>query len=483
MRQQLVKNLLFVLVVNILVKAVWIFFIDRNVQIRVGYESYGAFQALLNLGMIFQIVLDFGLTQYNSREIATDPRRIRILFSSMLWTRIMLSVVYAFIVVAVALVLGYEKVQIHLLLAVMGILALNSMLAFLRSSVAALHYFRLDGLLAVIDRLLMIMLCGALLVLPNYAQEFKIEWFVWSQIVCYGIAVLIAFFVLFKISPVKIHFSYRPQIIKRVIRESAPFALLVFLMSIYMRADSVMIERLCGDEGKMQAGIYASAFRLLDVANIFGIMFAGMLLPIFSKMFAQKEDIAFTVRTSVNIMMPIAFVIALVSVFWGDDMMQFLYHKASNQHDGLIFALLMCSFPAYCLMYIYSTLLTAKGNLALLNKISLVIVVFNLSLHALLIPAHQAIGAAWAVLATEWLVAALVIFFAHRQCELPHNYRWLATHLGFVICVALISFLVYQLPLDWYIQMPVTLVAAFLLLFLFRFWTINSFKELLKKKN
>lgn len=483
MRQQLVKNLLFVLVVNILVKAIWIFLIDRNVQIRVGYENYGAFQALLNLGMIFQIVLDFGLTQYNSREIATDPRRIKVLFSSMLWTRILLSIIYGAIVFGVAIALGYGKAQIHLLLSVMSILALSSMLTFLRSSVAALHYFRLDGLLAVIDRLLMILVCGALLILPNYAQVFKIEWFVWSQIVCYGIAVLVAFFALVKISPAKIHFSFRPQIIKRVIKESAPFALLVFLMSIYMRADSVMIERLCGQEGKMQAGIYASAFRLLDVANIFGVMFAGMLMPIFSKMFAQKEDIAFTVRTSVNIMMPIAFVIALVSVFWGDDMMHFLYHKASNLQDGLIFALLMCSFPAYCLMYIYSTLLTAKGSLALLNKISLVIVVFNLSLHFLLIPVHQAIGAAWAVLATEWLVAAIVIFYAHKQCQLPHNYRWLSAHVGFVICVALISVFACQLPLDWHIQLPLTLVAAFLLLFFFRFWTINSFKELLQKKN
>ena len=98
MRQQLVKNLFFVLAVNILVKAVWIFLIDRNVQIRVGYEAYGAFQALFNLGMIFQILLDFGLTQYTSKQIAADHNRIADLFSSMFWARVLLSGLYMVIV-------------------------------------------------------------------------------------------------------------------------------------------------------------------------------------------------------------------------------------------------------------------------------------------------------------------------------------------------------------------------------------------------
>lgn len=482
MRQQLVKNLFFVLAVNILVKAVWIFLIDRNVQIRVGYESYGAFQALFNLGMIFQILLDFGLTQYTSKEIAADHNRIAELFSSMFWARILLSGLYMIIVLSIALGIGYDTSQITLLVAVLGILAFNSMLAFVRSNVAALHYFKIDGVLAVVDRLLMIFVCGALLLLPRFAHDFKIEWFVYSQIACYAAAVLIAFIVLFKISPVAIHFTFKPQIIKKVVVQSAPFALLVFLMSIYMRADSVMIERLCGNEGKMQAGIYASAFRLLDVANIFGIMFAGMLMPIFSRMFAQQENIAPTVRTSVNIMMPLSFVVAVSAMFFGNDVMQFLYHKASAAGDGKIFALLMWSFPAYCLMYIYSTLLTAKGNIHLLNKISAVIVAVNLLLHYVLITQFQAVGAAITVVITEWLVAALVIYFAHRQCSLPHNYKWLAMHFGFVMTVLLLGYTITLLPLGWMTQLGILLMGSLFLLFVFRFWSWANIKELLGRK-
>jgi O-antigen/teichoic acid export membrane protein len=482
-RQQLVKNLLFVLIVNILVKAVWIFFIDRNVQILVGYESYGAFQALFNLGMIFQILLDFGLTQYTSKEIASHQERIGEIFSSMLWARIILSLVYVITVLTIAFLLGYNLSQISLLLGVLGILSLNSLLVFLRSNVAALHYFKTDGLLAIIDRLLMIIVCGLLLFLPHFSKDFKIEWFVWSQIGCYALAVIIAFFVLFRISPVHIQILFKPEMIKEVLIKSAPFAMLVFLMSIYMRADAVLIERLCGENGKMQAGIYASAFRLLDVANIFGVMFAGMLMPIFSKMFAKQEMVSPMIRISVNIMMPISFIVAVISLTYGNEIMESLYHKQCNHLDGMIFSILMWTFPAYCLMYIYSTLLTAKGEIRLLNLISFFIVGINLILHTILITIYQAVGAAWVVFFTEWLVASVVIFYAHRQCKLPHNYPWLMSHIGFILCLAFLSFVIHLWVTNWILGITIVGFCSLILLFLFKFWTWSNFKEIISRKN
>ncbi|MDI9319964.1 MAG: oligosaccharide flippase family protein [Phycisphaerales bacterium] len=483
MRQQLVKNLLFILLVNILVKTAWIFFIDRNVQIKVGNEQYGAFQALFNLSIIFQILLDFGLTQYNSKEVAADAHKIQTLFSSMFWTRLFLIAVYVIIVMIVAFLVGYTIDILPLLLGVLSIQALSSMLLFLRSNVAALHYFKIDGVLAIIDRFLMIIVCGALLLLPRWSGSFKIEWFVWSQLVCYLVAVFIAFVVLVKITPAPIHFSFNPNRIKKVLVQSLPYALLVFLMAIYTRSDAVMIERLCIDAGKQQAGIYASAFRMLDMANIFGIMFAGMLLPMFAKMIAEKAEVNEVVRMSVNTMMPISFFGAIIALLFGSEIMQMLYHKVDNEEGGSILGILMCSFPAYCLMYIYSTLLTANGSITLLNKISFFIVVTNLSLHFLFIPQFRAIGAAYVALISEWLVAILVIIFAHRTVRLPHNYPWLLTHLSFIVCMLLLAVASKYLYIDLTWKLFGLSIIAFSLFFVFRFWTIQSFKDILQRKS
>lgn len=482
MRQQLVRNLLFVLVINLVVKAVWIFFIDRNVQIRVGYADYGTYQALFNLGIIFQILLDFGMTQYNGREIARDPGRIRTVFSSMLWARLILVAVYMIIVSSIALAAGYSGWKLELLCGILLIQALNAMLLFLRSNVTALQYFKTDGVLAVTDRGLMIVVCGVLLLFPAWVGNFRIGWFVWAQAGCYLLAVAAAFAVLLKISPAAIGFSFRPRIIRAVVVRSMPYAVLVFLMSLYTRSDSVLIERLCGADGAVQAGIYASAFRLLDVANIFGIMFAGILLPLFARMLARKENIADLVRTSVNIMMPVAFIVAVGAAIFSEDVMQLLYHKARNGADSRVLALLLCSFPAYCLMYIYSTLLTANGSIRLLNKLSLLLVVFNLLLNVWTIPDYAATAAAYTALATEWLAASMVIYQAHRLFRLPHNYRWLAAHLGFVLMLVLAGMGMVFLPLSRLQQFIGYTAAAAVLLFVFRFWTIAAFRELMKAK-
>ena len=45
-----------------LVKPAWVFLIDRTVQNRVGHAAYGTYQALFNLGVIFQIILDLKLS-------------------------------------------------------------------------------------------------------------------------------------------------------------------------------------------------------------------------------------------------------------------------------------------------------------------------------------------------------------------------------------------------------------------------------------
>jgi O-antigen/teichoic acid export membrane protein len=482
MRQQLVKNLLFVLVINLLVKTIWIFLIDRTVQIKVGYAAYGSYQALFNLGIIFQILLDFGLTQYNSREISRDPTRMRDIFSSMFWARLFFLVSYIVAVCTVGVFMGYRGWKIELLLAILFIQALNSMLLFVRSNISGLHYYRTDGVLAVTDRLLMIVVCGSLLLFPATANHFKIEWFVWSQIICYLLAVIVAFIILSRLAPVDLHFSFNSNSIKRIVKNSLPYASLVFLMSIYTRSDMVLIERLCHADAEIQTGIYASAFRLLDMANIFGIMFAGILLPMFGKMLVQQQNIAATVRTSVNIMMPIAFIVAVSTLFFANELMQLLYHKSVAGKDAQVLMLLMASFPAYCIMYIYSTLLTANGNLRILNAVSLFLVLFNVVVNLYLVPQYMSLGAAMTALATEWMAAAMAIFFAHRKLRLPHNPKWIIAHIGFVFCIIIVAILVRHLSINWSGQMGLFMFTSLLLLFVFRFWSLASFSELLKNK-
>lgn len=477
MRRLFARNLLFVIAVNLLVKPVWIFLIDRTVQNQVGHASYGTYQALMNLGLVFQILLDFGINNYNSKSLAQNPRLVRSLFPAMLSARLLLCLFYIIVVGGIGLALGYNGWQLGMLGGILLIQTLNSMTQFVRSSVAGLHRFRADGVLSVADRLLMIVICGLLLFLPATRQVFRIEWFVLAQIFSYGIALLAALIVLKRISNVRIRLTSNIGRIVTIVKESFPYALLIFLMSVYTRADTLLIERLTGENGAVQAGIYAAAYRLLDVGNMFGLLFAGMLLPVFGRLLAQNISVRPIVQLCVNLLLPVSILVTVVSIFFRFEIMHLLYRHATEESVA-VFALLMIAFPAFSLSNVYSTLLTANGDLKLLNRVALAGVVINLTLNFVLIPQYQALGAAFAACVTQCGLSVCFIIFARRQTALENNLRWVLSFIFFLALIVALGFGVRVLPVGWMIQMLLLCAMGASTIFLFRFVSFRSVREM-----
>src|SRR4030095_3110604 len=64
------KGLSWLIILNLLVKPVWMFFIDRQVQNLVGHEEYGKYFALLSLSYVLYFLSDAGLTNMINQRIA-----------------------------------------------------------------------------------------------------------------------------------------------------------------------------------------------------------------------------------------------------------------------------------------------------------------------------------------------------------------------------------------------------------------------------
>ncbi len=486
MRRFFVKNIIFIVAINILVKPVWVFFIDRVVQNRVPHGDYGTYQALLSLGIIFQIVLDFGITSYNSRTIARDPDQLPTVFPAMLSARLVLMGLYMLLGYGWGWLLGYRGWELNLLLGILLFQSLTSLLAFIRSNIAALHRFKTDGILSITDRLMMVLICGFLLIYPPTAHNFKIEWFVITQAACYFITAVIAYLVLRRISKVKLKFSFHLPTVMSIIRQSLPYAILIFQMSIYNRADAMMIERMCAD-GKTQADIWASAFRLLDMVNILGLMFATMLLPMYGRMLSNKQDVQPIVKLCANLLLPLSFVVAAAGIFFSGDIMNLLYKGAneSNLHEyRMVFSWLIASFPAWCLMYIYSTLLTANGDLKILNYIAFGGVVVNLSLNFYLIPHFSATGGAITSFITQSSLAIAFVIACTKVLKLQTNVKWIMALLGYLVIVVGLAYgIITWLPAVWLIQASVFFISCLLFMFIFRFVSVAGVKQLMNRNN
>jgi len=475
MRRFFVQNIFFLLLVNLIVKPVWIFGVDIRVQNLVGHEAYGQYQTLLNLSVIFQILLDFGLQQYNNRTVSRAPKIVKSLLPNMLVAKGFLSLIYLVVLSLVAFTLGYRGFALYLLLLLGVNQTLLSLLLFLRSNISALQHFKSDSVLSVIDRLFMILTCSLLLWIPAMRAQFTITWFVWAQLGAYLLTALIALRYCLRLAD----FRWKQLDVLKVwviARQSFPYALLVFLMAIYTRTDVIFIERF-HNAGAEEAGRFAAAARLLDVANnMSGVLFAGILLPLFGSMLARRQQVSGIVKLSANLLLPVAFTVAVVGFFFSTEIMQWLYHQVTD-YDGQVLAALLFTFPGYCIGYIYATLLTANGSIRPLIFISLVAIFINLIGNAIFTPRFGAISAACIAVITQLVVSVMNIVVAGQLARLKIDFKWVLQFLLFIGLMVAASMLVQMLSWLLISKLIILAVIAFILMFVCRFISPKNIRE------
>ena len=461
MKRKFITNLLLLLFLNVLIKPFWIFGIDLTVQNMVGDESYGLYFSLLNFSMILNILLDLGITSYNNKNIAQHRQLLKKHVSNIVGLKFLLAGVYALICLIVAFIIGYKAIQFHILFFLILNQFLISFIQYLRSNISGLHLFRTDSFLSVLDRSLMIAICSVLLFTNITNHEFRIEWFVYAQSAAYITAALITLAVVLAHTG-KLRFQFNRQFFIVFLRKSYPYALLILLMSFYNRIDSVMLERMLVD-GKEQAGIYAHAFRLLDAVSTFGVLFAGLLLPIFARMLKQKDDIGSMVQFSFLLLFVPAIIISFSSGFY-DHQIMMLLNYSNSELSASIFRLLMISFLGVATTYIFGTLLTANGSIRQLNWMALAGMGINIGLNIVLIPEMQALGSAWASLVTQLFTALTQTILAVVILKLKINYRVIAKLLLFVGFVFLAGFLSKQIS-SWVLGYTVMIATSVLFAF------------------
>ncbi len=481
MRRKFLTNLILLLSLNLLVKPFWIFGIDREVQNIVGSESYGFYFAVLNFTIIFNILLDFGITNFNNRNIAQNNQLLNKHFSSIVILRLILAVVYTVFIFLIAWAWGYGARHFQFL----GILAFNqfllSFILYLRSNVSGLLLFKTDSVLSVLDRFLMIIICGVLIWSPDLRTRFKIEWFVYAQTVAYFITALIALSIVVKKAKFR-RLKWNLPFFVLIMKQSFPFAVLILLMSVYNRVDAVILEGILPDPvGDEQAGIYAHAYRLLDAFNQMALLFTVLLLPIFSRMIKIKENVEHVVKLAFTILFTIAVIVACASCLFNYEIMDLLYDDEITQ-SAKVFGILLFGFIPISTTYVFGTLLTANGSLKQLNIIAASGMVINLLLNFMLIPKFLALGSAVASLSTQSITAIAQVIIACILFRFRINYKFISALIIFVIMVFAFGILSTRLPFDWFYNLGIMVVASLIAAFVMRLLNISEFVEIIKER-
>lgn len=478
MLSKFLKNIVLVLFLNLLIKPFWILGIDRYVQNVVGAEEYGFYYAIFNFSFLLNIILDLGITNFNNKNIAQNNHLLRKHLSSIIVLKLLLAGVYIVITIVGGFIVQYTFEHILML----SLLAFNqffiSFILYLRSNLAGLHLFKIDSIISILDRTIMILLCSILL-WGGLPIKFTIQWYIIVQSIAYFITAIITLIIVFRKAKSRfLKLKWNLPFNLMIIKQSFPFAVLVLLMTFYNRIDTVMMERMLPN-GAEQSGIYASAYRLLDATNMIAFLFAALLLPMFSKMIKIKESVEELVKLSFTMLIIPAIIIAFGCLMYSRELMGLMY-KEHIESSAQVFSILMTCFVPIATTYVFGTLLTANGNLKYLNIIALCGMLFNITVNIFVIPQFQSVGAATASLITQVLTSAIQVFLACKIFKFRTNYKFILKLTLYVIGALLIIYFSKFITSNWMINFLLMSVSCALLSFAVKLFNIKSILKMFK---
>lgn len=451
--QKFFKNLSWLWVLNLLVKPVWIFGIDRQVQNLVGHEEYGNYFALLNLSYLLSFLADAGITNRLNVHLAsnqsTDLRR-------MFYLKVCLLALYVFVVVFAGWLFNISRWD--LLMPVIIIQALTSLLLFLRSIITAHQLFKVDSWLSVLDKLVLIVVAGGIIYTPLYANGFSLPLFLYLQVGSLGLVVAISYIFIRKQN---VAIRERESFLS-ILTQSFPFVLLILLMTIHSRLDGFLLEQM-HPNGAFETGKYAAAYRLLDAGNMVGYLAASFLVPFAAKNFTNKKLLAITATSIRQVLLTGALVVVMFLWNYAGAVQELLYHT-SDEELSTILALTLTVLPALYLTHIYGSLLTAAYRLKSFATIVSASVLINVAINIWLIPTYGAMACSIAALVSQY-ICAFACFIAVRQLQIQVK----AVSIIYLLLAGLLLFGFFrwtkELQLNEWVSLLVAGLAATLIMF------------------
>jgi O-antigen/teichoic acid export membrane protein len=469
--RHLFRSVLVLVLINLLIKPIWIFGVDRKVQVFAGYEAYGQYFSYFSFTVIFAILADAGITLFVQQKLASQSFGGD-WFKKAIGYKLWLSLLYAGFAGGVGMLIGLQ--DFSLLSGLILLQMLLSWISFCRAVLSAQQRFGASSFLSVLDKLLLLVPALWLFYIVYQGAAVTIYLFTWVQVLSAALTLAVAVGLLQRHTALAGTPLKSPSVsFREIAGQSAPFALVVLFMFLHARADGVLLHLLPAD-GSVQAGRYAAMYRFVDAATVLSYLASGFLLSYWTRHLHQKEMIRETVDRFFRMMMGGAVFVCVLFFFHSTSLQEWLYHTPSAEGASVLQWGMLVLIP-YFLVDIFGTLLTAHKRLWEIVFIAVGCSLINLILNFIFIPSAGALAAALIAIGTQGLFAAVLWGISEK--------RWMiGPAISSIVRVGILATLLVILALalqagslaPWY-QVAFLLVAWVLLLFILRLFSWQWF--------
>ncbi len=221
-----------------------------------------------------------------------------------------------------------------------------------------------------------------------------------------------------------LHFLYDHIIAKKIFHVTWPIAISIMFNLVYLRTDLIILSWY-NPHDFAEIGYYGAAYRVLDILTGIATAFMGIMLPILTAAWANKQRESFhaLIQKSFNAFVLLSLPTLLVGLLLGPSLMT-LIAGARFARAGEMLAVLIVAMTAVYFSTLFGHLIVVieKQRTMILGYAFTAVV--GLSLYLTMIPRYGVWGAAWSTVITELLVLCItaVLFFRTTNVHLAWQF-------------------------------------------------------------
>ncbi len=382
-----------------------------------GDAEYGKFTFALALAMIFETVIDFGLKEITTREVARNRSAARELVAQTFGLKLVLAAV-ASIGLVVAANLSRPEPDVRLACYLLGAASiLRSYLLTLRYTLQGIERFGLDGIVVGVDRLLLLVLgVGALA--GGFGLFGLAIAFVGARVISLLVACVLAAGQIGTFHP-----AFDRSRWLALQHRALPFGAFVVVLYLYSYADTVMLGVLRDDT---ETGLYNAAYRIYEGLASVGQVLQTVLIPRLSHHYATSRVAhGRLARGGLVVGGALALPAATLGVALAAPIVTLLFGATFGAASGVLQLLAVGLVAVFPLCALHAVALSV-GAAGWLLRTAVVGCTLNIGLNLVLIPRFGMHGAAAATVAGETL-SLIVLAWGLRRYLRPVGAGALAT--------------------------------------------------------
>ncbi|PKM88650.1 hypothetical protein CVU83_01305 [Candidatus Falkowbacteria bacterium HGW-Falkowbacteria-2] len=376
---------------------------------ELGQAGFGEYTTAITFLSFFAIIADLGLTLVTAQMISSEPEKEEKILGNLFGLRLVSALVFIGLAPIIVLFFDYSSgIKMGVLLA-----AASFIFTALNQIMVGLFQNRLK-----MDRVAWAETLSRFVLITGVILSVVFDWGLAGILITTSAASLASFLLHFyfarqfaRISPL-----FESAWWRKIITLSWPLAITIAFNLIYLRADTLILSLIKGQE---EVGLYGAAYKIIDVLSSLPFMFAGIILPLLVTAWQLRDNERFSkvLQKSFDAMAIAALPVVVGAQFLADEIIVLIAGPEFIEAGAILRVLILAVAAIFLGNMAAHAIIAVKAQKKVIG-IYVFTGITSLIAYLYLIPRYSYFGAAAVTVYSESAIAVLTGIFLYRHLKL-----------------------------------------------------------------